>query len=485
MITLPHQAPPPPAVTPTPRAATAARTGAPGGFADTLRSRLDRIDADRRHDAAGTRADHTPATGDDTATATAGDGAVRTDAETAPAGGDGAAPDGDEATAAPAAPLATTVAATPTAASPPATEDPAASAAAEADGAVLRATPSAAAGVPAAGEGHRSEATGAVPGASGAPAPTPGDPAVDEAGILRPTAPAAPMSADGTAAEPLTTRAGTTPAAPTTDAVPAAMGEAADTGSSTTETPRTGTPDEAIPRTTTSDSVTAETVTADAVPADADASDGDAATPQTATGPISDTTGEPATDEATAESTPNRLATMPDASAAATERTVASRPDAATATAATTSDPAPAPADGEPVPASRLGATILPEATRMRGTAAHRTLEIRLDPPDLGTVDLEIRSSGSTVSVVARTESAEAMLAVLRQRDVIEASLRQHGMDLSGFDVSAGTPDRDRTGAGGDAAPRAMTRTRDEATESGGSDTVPTRPAHQEGTVFL
>jgi flagellar hook-length control protein FliK len=130
----------------------------------------------------------------------------------------------------------------------------------------------------------------------------------------------------------------------------------------------------------------------------------------------------------------------------------------------------------------RLAAVIAPEAARMRGTVAHRTLEIRLDPPDLGTVDLEIRSSGSTVTIVARTESAEAMLAVLRQRDSIEASLREHGMDLSGFDVSDGTPEREQ----------AENRRGPAAAGVGSGSTAETddvettlSPTNPEGSVFL
>ena len=129
----------------------------------------------------------------------------------------------------------------------------------------------------------------------------------------------------------------------------------------------------------------------------------------------------------------------------------------------------------------RLASVIAPEAARLRGTVGHRTLEIRLDPPDLGTVDLEIRSSGSTVTIVARTESAEAMLAVLRQRDVIEASLRQLGMDLSGFDVSAGTPERHQTETHrGRSSAGAGTGT--DASEIDSTNPAPVNP---EGSVFL
>jgi flagellar hook-length control protein FliK len=97
----------------------------------------------------------------------------------------------------------------------------------------------------------------------------------------------------------------------------------------------------------------------------------------------------------------------------------------------------------EPVESVRIAQVLAPEMERMRGTTANRILEIRLDPPDLGGVEVEIRSNGSTISVVAITESADATAAVLRQRDQIEATLRSLGMDLAGFDVSTGDTRRD------------------------------------------
>lgn len=155
----------------------------------------------------------------------------------------------------------------------------------------------------------------------------------------------------------------------------------------------------------------------------------------------------------------------------------------ATATSATQALSTPGVARSELTAPQRLAAVIAPEAGRMRGTVGHRTLEIRLDPPDLGTVDLEIRSSGSTVTIVARTESADAMLAVLRQRDQIEASLRDLGMDLSSFDVSAGTPEREQAENRRDTV-RGRAATGSAAEPAEVDATTPT-PINTEGSVFL
>jgi hypothetical protein len=205
-----------------------------------------------------------------------------------------------------------------------------------------------------------------------------------------------------------------------------------------------------------------------------------AAAPATTATPVGS-----AANPAVAVATVPALATNAAATGAAPTAVSSTTVDGSVATATSTTQALsnPGVARGELTAPQRLAAVIAPEVDRMRGTVGHRTLEIRLDPPDLGTVDLEIRSSGSTVTIVARTESAEAMLAVLRQRDSIEASLRELGMDLSGFDVSAGTPEREqaenrRDNATGGAATGS-------AADAVDLDAEPSAPLVSEGSVFL
>ena len=81
-------------------------------------------------------------------------------------------------------------------------------------------------------------------------------------------------------------------------------------------------------------------------------------------------------------------------------------------------------------------------------TAQHRTV-IRLDPPELGALTLQVTALGDDVAIIARTETAEAARALMRQRGDMALAIESLGMSLSGFDVQTGSgsqlPERQRT----------------------------------------
>ena len=68
---------------------------------------------------------------------------------------------------------------------------------------------------------------------------------------------------------------------------------------------------------------------------------------------------------------------------------------------------------------------------------------VRLDPPELGRIMLEIVSNGDEISVIARADNAEAARALIRQRAEIEAAVEALGLTVSDFDVQADDRERD------------------------------------------
>lgn len=156
--------------------------------------------------------------------------------------------------------------------------------------------------------------------------------------------------------------------------------------------------------------------------------------------------------------------------AAASSGTVINRPGAP-------GGPAPsAPASSTPVRELALTATRLVEEMQ-RASETHRRMIVRLDPPELGTLTLELTSIADELTVAARTESHEAARALLRQRNEIHVALEALGMSLSEFDVkSKGHDGRERWSGprhGGDRR----------GTPETGHEPGP--PADQEGVMFL
>ena len=67
---------------------------------------------------------------------------------------------------------------------------------------------------------------------------------------------------------------------------------------------------------------------------------------------------------------------------------------------------------------------------------------VRLDPPELGRIMLEVVSNGDEISVIARADNAEAVRALVRQRAEIEAAVEALGLSISDFDVKQGDSQR-------------------------------------------
>ncbi|MEZ5266831.1 MAG: transglycosylase SLT domain-containing protein [Acidimicrobiales bacterium] len=74
------------------------------------------------------------------------------------------------------------------------------------------------------------------------------------------------------------------------------------------------------------------------------------------------------------------------------------------------------------------------------GGSLHR-VTVRLDPPDLGSVQVIFELRGDQVHLVVRPERAEGGQLLQSQRDRIATALANSGFELSGFDVSSGRGD--------------------------------------------
>lgn len=124
--------------------------------------------------------------------------------------------------------------------------------------------------------------------------------------------------------------------------------------------------------------------------------------------------------------------------------------------------------------------TMLTALQDMRRSGdARRRIVVRLDPPDLGSVTIELTAVGDDVHIAARAESAEAVRAILRQHAEVLSALQTQGLSLTEFDVQAEAddPTRRHRALGPNAA----------GGETAGESTDDERgaPTTDEGAIFL
>ena len=83
----------------------------------------------------------------------------------------------------------------------------------------------------------------------------------------------------------------------------------------------------------------------------------------------------------------------------------------------------------------RLAALV--QRSQGEGGSVHR-ITVRLDPPDLGSVQVFFELRGDQVHLIMRPDRPEGGQLLQGQRDRIVAALAGNGFELSGFDVGAG-----------------------------------------------
>ncbi len=93
-----------------------------------------------------------------------------------------------------------------------------------------------------------------------------------------------------------------------------------------------------------------------------------------------------------------------------------------------------------------LGEQLLAQIqrTKANGASGHR-LTVRLDPPELGRLDVSFELRGEQVYVVVRPEKTEGAALMLQQRERIAELFAREGLQLSSFDV--GTSNQSQGGA--------------------------------------
>ncbi len=134
--------------------------------------------------------------------------------------------------------------------------------------------------------------------------------------------------------------------------------------------------------------------------------------------------------------------------------------------------------------ATAMPSTMVGQLQEMqRAGQPQRRIVIRLDPPELGTVRLELTKVGDDVLVAARAETAEAARAILRQQPEIRTAVEALGLSLTGFDVQ--TPNeqeaRHRFGQGD----RSRSGLTEPEADTAGSEDERVQDEHNEGAIFL
>jgi hypothetical protein len=134
-------------------------------------------------------------------------------------------------------------------------------------------------------------------------------------------------------------------------------------------------------------------------------------------------------------------------------------------------------ASATPVPLADLPAAVVAAVRHLRhrpdGT---QRLVVRLDPPELGSVQVDLLARGEEVHVVMRAEHDQAAGALREARPAVARALEAEGFALAGFDVSA----RD-----GDAARPGPHRSRPPAGRAAPADSAPEAPAWPDPALRL
>ncbi len=82
---------------------------------------------------------------------------------------------------------------------------------------------------------------------------------------------------------------------------------------------------------------------------------------------------------------------------------------------------------------SRIAETV----ERLKDVVPARTVTLRLDPPEMGTIDVTVRARGRSVDTTLVTQHDWVRQVVEMNKPQLESQLNQRGLDLGAFDVSS------------------------------------------------
>jgi flagellar hook-length control protein FliK len=111
------------------------------------------------------------------------------------------------------------------------------------------------------------------------------------------------------------------------------------------------------------------------------------------------------------------------------------QPDADPVTLASTAMPVPGDAPNADTAPASIGRLVAAAVPQLRGSTDEVRLSVRLDPPSLGHVTVDISSRDGAVHVVVRPTEAATTDVLAAQRSAVDAALADAGFQLGGFDV--------------------------------------------------
>jgi len=113
-------------------------------------------------------------------------------------------------------------------------------------------------------------------------------------------------------------------------------------------------------------------------------------------------------------------------------------------------------APATPVPAANLAREVMQAAISAKGSGS---IELRIDPVELGKLDIEFSVIDDRMNIIVRAERDEALELMRRNSDDLEKMLREAGVDLGSLSFSQGGSDDPQqknrfglAGLGGDSA---------------------------------
>jgi flagellar hook-length control protein FliK len=116
--------------------------------------------------------------------------------------------------------------------------------------------------------------------------------------------------------------------------------------------------------------------------------------------------------------------------------------------APTTQAPAPAPA---PVPVARLAVehrdSIFKQVALKLEDSGASSMELLLEPPELGLLSLSLDLDGGRIRLVVGAERPEVAEQMRSHMLELRAALQAQGLEVTHFEVRAGTGDRGESGA--------------------------------------
>ncbi len=114
----------------------------------------------------------------------------------------------------------------------------------------------------------------------------------------------------------------------------------------------------------------------------------------------------------------------------------------------------------------------LVRSIRMKPGLWQSSAKIRLDPPSLGTLNVDVRLVGKKIEIIVKTESLEATERISQQASKLISALEQQGIAIERFDVSMEDVTQDASQESESSQADASAQHRHESNESGTQNNI-------------